>query len=133
MRVSRFERREGLIIVEARVWGPLGARDLDLVLDSGSTDTLIVPEVLDGLGYSARQGEGITVIRSAVAEERGYLIRTTRFRALGHEASNFRIHAHDLPDDFGIHGLIGLNFLDQLDYTVRSAAQRIEAERLPRP
>src|SRR5438105_2888194 len=95
-----FQRRSGLIVVSADLWGPQGSRSLVLVLDTGAVETLIPPDILNELGYSVRDHEGITVIRSAVAKERGYLMRVSRFRALGHELSSFRIHAHDLPGGY---------------------------------
>ena len=75
------------------VWGPRGQRRLRLVIDTGAAETMIIPEALDDLGYSPRQGEAITVTRSAVGKERGYLIRVARFRALGFEFADFRVNA----------------------------------------
>jgi hypothetical protein len=51
----------------------------------------------------------------------------TRFSALGFTLTNFRIHVHDLPDTLGIQGLLGLSFLRQFNYEVRSAEGRILA------
>jgi predicted aspartyl protease len=99
------------------------------VLDTGAVETIIIPEILDELGYSARQGDAITVMRSAVGREEGYMIRVSRFACLGHQASDFRVHAHDLPEGWGIDGLIGLSFLEKLNYEVRSVEGRILVER----
>lgn len=131
MKVTRFDTRRDLILLEGRVWGPRKdtQRLLRLVLDTGAAETVIVPEVLDELGYSPRQGEAITVMRSAVGREEGYLIRVTRFSCLGHEVSDYRVHAHDLPEGWGIEGLIGLSFLRQLNYEIRSIEGRILVER----
>ena len=57
-------------------------------------------------------------------------MRVTRFRALGFEFDDFRIHAHDLPEGVGIDGLLGLGFLRHFNYEVRSAEGRILADRL---
>ena len=84
MKVTRFDRARDLIIVRGRVWGPHGLpAPLRLVVDTGAAETIIVPEILDELGYSPRQGEAITVLRSAVGREEGYLIRVARFACLG--------------------------------------------------
>ena len=58
-------------------------RPLRLAVDTGAAETIIVPDVLDELGYNPRQGEAITVMRSAVGYEQGYLIRIERFDSLG--------------------------------------------------
>lgn len=58
------------------------------------------------------------------------MMRVTRFSALGFTLPNFRIHLHDLPDTLGIQGLLGLSFLRQFNYEIRSAEGRILAARL---
>lgn len=113
MKVTRFAPEDDLIILKGRVWGPRSqkARPIRLIVDTGAAETIVIPEVLDELGYSPRHGEAITVMRSAVGREEGYLIRVKRFACLGHHAAEFRVHAHDLPEEWGIEGLIGLSFL----------------------
>jgi len=56
---------------------------VSLALDTAATETLIIPDVLDDLGYSARQGEKITIVHSAIGAERGYTMRVAQFTALG--------------------------------------------------
>jgi hypothetical protein len=41
----------------------------------------------------------------------------------------FRVHVQELPEGWGIDGLIGLGFLRLLNYEVRSLEGRIRAER----
>jgi len=130
VKVTRFDRARDLIIVGGRVWGPHGPpTPLRLAVDTGAAETIIVPDVLDELGYSPRQGEAITVLRSAVGYEQGYLIRVARFACLGFHRKDFRVHAHDLPEGFDIDGLLGLSFLNQFDYQIRSFQGRILVDR----
>jgi predicted aspartyl protease len=132
VKTARFDPKGDLIIVEGRVWGPgeRQRRPLRLVLDTGAAETIVIPEVLDELGYNPRQGEVITVIRSAVGREEGYLIRVARFACLGHQSNEFRVHAHDLPEGWNIEGLIGLSFLRLFNYEVRSLEGRVLIERV---
>jgi predicted aspartyl protease len=97
--------------------------------DTGAAETIISPGILDELGYSPRQGDAITVMRSVVALEHGYMIRIEQLECLGHQVSNFRVNAQDLPEGWGIEGLIGLTFLRQFNYEVRSLEGRILVER----
>jgi predicted aspartyl protease len=131
VRTTRFDPHGELIIVPGRVWNPRSGsfRRLRLVLDTGAAETIVIPEILDEIGYSPRDGEAITVIRSAVGREQGYLIRVARFACLGHQERDFRVHAHDLPEGWGIEGLIGLSFLRLLNYEIRSIEGRIRVER----
>jgi predicted aspartyl protease len=132
MKITRFAPEKDLIIVKGKVQGPLHrrGRSVRLVVDTGAAETIIVPDLLDELGYSPRQGEAITVMRSAVGHEPGYLIRVERFDCLGYQARNFRIHAQDLPEGWGIEGLVGLNFLRQFNYEVRSREGKLLVERV---
>jgi predicted aspartyl protease len=103
---------------------------LQLVLDTGAAETILIPDVLDDLGYNPLQGEEITVMRSVVGREHGYMIRVEGFDCLGHRSRNFRVNAQDLPDGWNIEGLIGLSFLRQFNYEVRSGEGRICVERI---
>lgn len=129
MTVRRFDPADNLIIIKARIFGPHGQRVLSLAFDTAASETHIGSEVIDDLGYSPRDGEAITTVRSAVGAEPGYMLRVTRFESLGFRFSNFRIHVHDLPDGVGIDGLLGLSFLRHFNYEIRSAEGRILIER----
>ena len=131
MMISDFERDDqGIILVWGRMAGPLGSRKLRLALDTGAAMTLVLPEVLDRLGYSARDGDRITSIGTANATpEQGYRLRVRYFEVLGFGFRDFQIHSHDLPD-YGIEGLLGMDFLERFDFEVRISARQIRLEPL---
>lgn len=130
MKVTTFDPADDLLIVPARVTGPSGRTlPLHVAIDTGSSETVVTPEFIDALGYNPRHGESITTVRAAVGKEHGYTLRVVRFTALGYSIPDFRIHVFDLADGFGIDGLIGLSFLRQFNYQVRSAEGRIVVER----
>jgi predicted aspartyl protease len=129
MTVTHFDPASDLIIVKARVWGPDGNTPMSLAVDTGSTHTVIAAGLIDQLGYSPRQGEAIATVRTAVGKEQGYLLRASRFWALGFAIEDFRVHVFDLPDGFGIDGLIGLSFLRQFNIELRIAEGRMLVER----
>ena len=89
-----------------------------------------MPEFLDEIGYGPQHGDRITSITSAIDDEPGYMMPVTRFSALGFTLTNFRIHVHDLPDTLGIQGLLGLSFLKQFNYEIRSGEGRIRTTRI---
>ena len=130
MKVTRFEPSDSLIIVTARIWGPRGDRNLSVALDTAATQTHVIPEFLDELGYGPQFGDRITSITSAIGDEPGYMMPVARFSALGFAMTSFRIHVHDLPEVLGIQGLLGLSFLRQFNYEIRSAEGRILADRI---
>lgn len=129
MKVTRFDPANDLIIVKAHIWGPDGKTPVSLALDTGSAHTVIAAGLIDDLGYNPRQGEAITTVRTAIGKEQGYLLRITKFWALGFAVSDFPIHVFDLPDGFGIDGLVGISFLRQFNVELRFTEGRLLVER----
>jgi len=100
MKVTRFDPGLELIFVNGTIWSQGGAaqRRVRLIVDTGAAETIVIPEVLDELSYSPRDGEQITVMRSAVGREQGYMTRVARFSCLGHREDDYRVHVQDLPE-----------------------------------
>ncbi len=128
MQVTGLRREHGLIVVQARLWGRLGEGFIDLALETAASETLIKPEVLREFGYRKEDAVRVTTITSAIGVERGYLLRVDRLWALGFEVSDHVVHAHELPAQYDIDGLLGLRFLDRFDYTIRSRRNEIAVE-----
>ncbi len=92
--------------------------------------TIVTPDLLDALEYSAREhGEQVASTRGVAAHEQGYTLRVLRLACLGFEEPNFLVYVQKLPSGWGIDGLLGLSFLRLLNYEVRSLEGRIIAER----
>lgn len=131
-RETAFNAAGQLVVVEGNVAGPRGDMPVRLVVDTGSSETLLLPDVIDHLGYSPRDAEIVTGVYSALGKEQGYILRVDCFSALGFEIPDFRVHVFDLADRYRIEGLIGLSFLRRFNYEVRSAEGRILVEKLGR-
>jgi len=123
--VTTFDPNADLIFVIAEVSGPLGSQKFRFVLDTACAEPLVTPESVDRVGYSAREGDSITSVTTALGSEPGYRLRVSRFMALGRAVADFRVNVHDLPEESGIDGLIGLNFLRAFNYEIRSKEGRI--------
>jgi predicted aspartyl protease len=123
-----FEVHGDLIFVRALVKGPAGEGAGRFVLDTGAATTTIVPELAEVIGYTARDGRR-TRVQSAIGHEEGYLLRVAEFAALGLAVPSFVVNVFDLGYE-DLDGLLGMNFLNQLNYEVRSADRRILVERL---
>ena len=120
-----FDPQADLILVPVEVRGPLGSQSFRFALDTGCAETLVTPEVVDALGYSPRDGTALTAVTTALGREPGYRLRVIGFKAFGHAFADFRINVHDLPEESGINGLLGLNFLRAFNYEIRSNEGRI--------
>jgi predicted aspartyl protease len=131
VKVTRFDTRRDLIFVPGFVWSAHGEpTPLRFVVDTGAAMTIVVPDVLDELGYSAREhGEQVAVTRGVATHEQGYTLRVQRLSCLGFQEPDLLVYAQDLPSGWNIDGLLGLSFLRLLNYEVRSLEGRIVAER----
>jgi predicted aspartyl protease len=127
---TRFAIQQDLIYVTGTVRGPRSEAELRLVLDTGASQTVIVPDVLDEIGYSPRHGDVTSSTSTAIGRERGYTLRVARFAALGFGMKRFVVHVFDLEDRHRIDGLIGLSFLHHFNYEIRSAEGRIVLENI---
>ena len=120
-----FDPELDLILVEVELRGPRRAGQFTFALDTGCSETLVTPEAIDEIGFSPRDGDSITSVTTALSREHGYRLRLGSLFALGHRTRNFRVNVHDLPDNCGLAGLLGLNFLRQFNYEIRSGEGRI--------
>ena len=124
-----FDIDRELIIVEARVRGPRGTAPGRFVLDTGAVATTLIPELADLVGYSARDAFKRVKIHTAVGEEEGYLLRVAEFSSLGFTLPNFGLQVFDLGHD-DIDGLVGMNFLSEFNFEIRSAERRMLVEKI---
>jgi clan AA aspartic protease (TIGR02281 family) len=122
-----FAIRDELILVEALVTGPRTVVAARLVLDTGAVFTTITPELAAEIGYSVRDGIRRTRVHTAIGSEQGYVLEVATLSVLGVAMRSFPVHVFDLGHD-DIDGLVGLNFLNQLNDEVRSTEQRILVE-----
>ena len=113
-----------------RLRGPRSVSVRNLVLDTGAAATTLLPEVIDDLGYSARDGKKPSRVHSAIGEEHGYSLYVAEFSALGVTTPNFMVHVFDLGHE-GFDGLLGMNFLRHFNFEVRPDDQKIMARRSP--
>jgi predicted aspartyl protease len=117
-----------LIFVDAVVVGPTGRADLQFVLDTGAVLTTLVPAIAEAIGYSAATSIKPTVTRTAVADERGFLVRLVEVSTLGVTVPGVHVNVADLGH--GVDGVLGMNFLLDFNIEIRPAERRIVLERI---
>lgn len=127
--ITRYDSSRDLIVVEATVWGPRQRRTLQLILDTGCAECTITPRIAEELGYGSEDSIRRTSVTTALGREHGYLIRVRAFDALGLALENFPVNVFDLAAAENLHGLIGLRFLNELNYEIRARDGVILAER----
>jgi len=88
---SSFERERELIVVEAKIVGPAAATGVRLVLDTGAAATTLVPEVIERIGYTPRDGFKKAKVHTATGEEEGYWLRVAEITVLGVTTPDFAL------------------------------------------
>lgn len=126
---TSFATGSDLIIIEALLTGPRQTMPGFFVLDTGAMFTTMTPEFADLLGYSARDGIKRARVHTAIGSEEGYLLRVAKLEALGVTIPSCPVHVFDLGHE-DIDGLLGLSFLYELNYEIRSAERRIFVEKI---
>jgi clan AA aspartic protease (TIGR02281 family) len=125
---SSFEIDGDLIVVDATVVGPGGRDVARFVLDTGSALTTLIPKIAEAIGYTSAHRVARSVVRPAVGEERGYIVRLAQLTALSFTLSDVLVNVADLAH--GIDGLLGMSFLSAFNFEVRVAECRILVEKI---
>jgi predicted aspartyl protease len=123
-----FDLDGDLIVVAAVVVGPTGSASVELVLDTGAVLTTLVPSVAERIGYSSATSIRPTVTRAAAGDERGYLVQLVELSTLGVRVPAVHVNVADLG--YGVEGVLGMNFLLDLNIEIRPAERRILVEKI---
>lgn len=84
---------------------------LPLAVDTGATKTLLNVAALEVVGYAPSSSSNRIRITTGSGEEHVPCISVHRFKAIGHERTDFPILAHTLPASTGVDGLLGLDYM----------------------
>lgn len=111
MRRYRLQKFGNLLAAKCAVFLGGEIRVLNLLVDTGSTYTIIPVEVLESLGcLPSREYERVRIITGS-----GYVIapriKVEEFHCLGAKIQNFPVVAHTLPPESIVDGLLGMDFL----------------------
>ena len=116
-------RSGNLLLARAAVAGPGGTKVIHLLVDTGSTYTILPVEVLESIGVSPAE----STEHERIATGSGYIIapkvRVISFNTLG---KRFRRIAHTLPFGGPIDGLLGMDLLLRLKAKISTATGIVE-------
>lgn len=118
----RLDKR--LIVIPVTLYGKHGYLMSEFVLDTGASFSIIDHSLAFSLGYSPREGTGVSSIRSAVGKETGYRLTIEGVEALGKKFEKVEIACHDLKEQ-GVEGLIGMPFLERFEWCLHPQKQMI--------
>ena len=121
-------RAGNLLVARAAVTGPAGTKVINLLVDTGSTYTILPVEVLESSGLSPAESED----HQRIATGSGYIIapvvRVRRVSTLGRDFHRFPVIGHTLPFGGPIDGLLGMDLLVRLRAKIIVDGASIEAD-----
>lgn len=110
-----FNPAFGLVIVQAKLFGPSGTATLNLALDTGASRTLLNEDILISVGYDLAAAVGHSNMTTGSKVESVLLICVDKLTALGQDRTALTVVSHTLPPSAGVDRLLGLDFLRGLN------------------
>ena len=117
MRIVHFDREQSIPIVGVRIFGPTDWAKARLVFDTGSEFTIIDTELIESIGYSARDGTEIASVQGATEDRQsGYMLKLKQFLMFGLRFNDLTVGAFDFAhfSRFGVDGVIGFDLIKRL-------------------
>lgn len=111
MKQYRLEKVGNLFLTKAAVKGPEGTKVVRLLVDTGSTYTILPVEVLEAVGCSPTESHEHVKIITGSGTIIAPKVDVIWFQSFGQKISKFEAVAHTLPFSGPIDGLLGMDFL----------------------
>lgn len=122
---TAFDPRRRLIVITARIWGPLADTHLQLALDTGATSTLINTDRLVAAGCDPALAPQRVRITTGSGIEYVPHLAIDMIEALGPQRTSFPVLCHTLPPSTSVDGILGLDFLRNHRLSIDFRAGRI--------
>jgi len=121
-----LQRIGHLLSLRAVVSGKEGTRVVRLLVDTGSTYTILPNEVLSSIGLDPfASKERVRIVTGS-----GYLvvpqIKVQRFDCLGCKIEGFEVVGHTIPPESFVDGLLGMDFLTRVKAVIDTDKGEIE-------
>ncbi len=126
MKEYHLEKVGSLLLTKTTVKGPEGTMVMRLLVDTGSTYTILPVKVFESIGCSpAESREHVKIITGSgtiIASQ----VDLVWFQSLGQKIDKFKAVAHTLPFSGPINGLLGMDFLLAIKAHIDLEAGRVE-------
>jgi hypothetical protein len=106
-----FDPSQGPVLVKGEISGPTGAANVELLLDTGATASLIRSTVLTSVGYDPDASPDRVQVTMGGGTTTCPRVVLNRLTALGQHRPGFPVLSHALPPEARVDGLLGLDFL----------------------
>jgi predicted aspartyl protease len=125
MTVSFPFTRGRLIVLPVRVRCGARSRRPMMALDTGARFTLVTPELAIELGIAPDRFERATRLVGLTGPTFASALRLDSVSVSGLGVADLRVVCHPLPADFGIEGILGLDFLNRFRVLIDGPAETV--------
>ncbi len=120
MKVYRLEKHGSLLMTRAFVEGQSGKAYPKLLIDTGSTYTILSQEMLESIGSSPATATQRQRIITGSGYQIAPVVLLNSFSCFGKFLKDFYILGHTLPFGVYVDGLLGMDFLGKFDMEIRT-------------
>lgn len=114
MKTYRLANAGTLLITKAAIAGPDSIKILNLLVDTGSSYTIIPVEALESCGCSPTEAKKHLRIVTGSGFVVASVVQLNWFSTLGVKVDNFSVVAYTLPFSGPIDGLLGMDLLRKI-------------------
>jgi predicted aspartyl protease len=114
VKTYRLANAGTLLITKAAIAGPDSVKILSLLVDTGSSYTIVPVEVLESCGCSPAEAKKHLRIVTGSGFVVAPVVQLNWFSTLGIKIDNFSVVAHTLPFSGPIDGLLGMDLLRRI-------------------
>lgn len=125
-----FNPNENLIYLLGKIHGPKGSRMVNLALDTGATTTLVSTDIIEALGYQTST-ENKTRLIMGGGVDYAPQVQVRKMVVAGQQVKNLTVTCFSLPQESGLDGLLGLNFLRYFDIEINYSNSTLILKPLP--
>lgn len=126
MKRYKLTNSGSLLITKTAIAGPESIKILSLLVDTGSSYTIIPVEVLESCGCSPAEAKRHERIVTGSGFIVAPVVQLKWFSAFGVKTDNFKVIAHTLPFSGPIDGLLGMDFLRKIKARIDLENSNIE-------
>lgn len=109
-----FDPHENLIYLLGKIDGTKGSRMAYMALDTGATKTLVSADIIEALGYQASTENRVRLIMGG-GPNYAAQVEVQKIVVAEQIVENLTVTCYNLPQECGLDGLLGLNFLRHFD------------------
>ena len=119
MKIYKVETVGELMATTVYIRGPISVAYPLLMIDIGSTYTVIRTELLEDIGYTPASATAFRQVITASRYERLPVVKVEQFNGLGTFMKDFNVLAHTIPRGIPVDGLLGMDLLRRFPFEIR--------------